>query len=289
MGFRFKAWMPPVFVIGVFVVVWALIYAPWGDESAPAWVQAVGSVFALIGAIWLPIIHSEHAEKNKKARVIGQLRMIAEDCYEQMWEVTSLFSHPGRDAAVINAYLRNGCEKKFLPVERAVAGFAIADVPPEHISSFSVLQRAVEQTSFVISLLPAWSEEGSCHPEITVAFRASRDLLGLIKAQLEWPAGVTDSGDKHFQIRYAALEARRPPLEPMFITGAKVFRRYSWGGENYPSHVHYQIVYPYGDEHPVEHLLEADFPPGWRDIRQAESVVRKAAEDEISYEYNRWL
>jgi len=286
---RGELWFAPSLFIVLFGIFWALVYAPWGSESAPAWVQAIGSVLAIIGAVCLPIIHSQHTAKEAEAKVIGQLRIICEDCYEQMWALTALFSVPGKDCSSISAYLSNGRDKDWLPIKKAVSGFNITDIPPEHIKAFSTLQLAIEQSTFVLSQLRAWVDEGSSHPEIVVTLRARRDLLALTKASLHWPEGVSDKRDRHFQTTYSAIELANPPLEPMNIHGAKVYRRYSWdNGRSYPSHVVFQVVFQYGDEHPIEHLLEADLPPTWRTFDSAEAAVRHGAEQYIIAVANDW-
>ncbi|OLU23843.1 hypothetical protein [Pseudomonas sp. PA27(2017)] len=52
-GWQFfqRAWFLPVAVIALFLLVWALIYAPWDSPAAPAWVQAIGSVAAILSAV----------------------------------------------------------------------------------------------------------------------------------------------------------------------------------------------------------------------------------------------
>jgi type II secretory pathway pseudopilin PulG len=39
----------PLAVLALF----GLFFLPWGDESAPSWVQAIGSVVAIIAAVWI--------------------------------------------------------------------------------------------------------------------------------------------------------------------------------------------------------------------------------------------
>lgn len=268
----------------IVVLMYALICLPWGSEFAAGWVQAVGSVLALMGAIWLPIIHSKHAEKQRLDSTLGKLRIVAEDCYEQMWQLSSLFFLPGRDAKSMSSYLSNGRDKVWLPIERAVAGISISDIPPEHIKAFSDLQLAVEQSVFVVSRLRAWIEEGSMHPEIVMALRARRDVLGLVKGRFPWPEGVSDSGDKFFQKKFQAAEINRPYLEPYPLLGAKIFRRYCWDEKGYPSHVYVQVVFPFGNAHPVEWVLESDLPPGWRSLQEAERAVLQIAEEQITHE-----
>lgn len=52
--FRHVSWRDcilPLIVIAVFLVMWALVYAPWSNPAAPAWVQAIGSVAAIFTAV----------------------------------------------------------------------------------------------------------------------------------------------------------------------------------------------------------------------------------------------
>lgn len=70
-----RAWLMPVVVIGVFLLVWMLIYAPWGAESAPDWVQAIGGVAAICAAVWIASqdSRSRARERVSRDRVIAEL------------------------------------------------------------------------------------------------------------------------------------------------------------------------------------------------------------------------
>lgn len=61
-----QLWFFPMLFMATFGVVWAVIYAPWQAEAAPAWVQAVGSIMAVIVAI---VVASQQHRKEEARRV----------------------------------------------------------------------------------------------------------------------------------------------------------------------------------------------------------------------------
>lgn len=55
----------------VFAVTYVLVLAINAGVVGAAWVQAVGSVLALIGAIFLPMAHSDRVAKKANSNYFG--------------------------------------------------------------------------------------------------------------------------------------------------------------------------------------------------------------------------
>ncbi|WNF45848.1 hypothetical protein RHP75_15895 [Pseudomonas sp. SG20056] len=90
----------------VLLPAWGLISLPWGGESAPAWVQAIGSVGAIAAA--LVIANHQHAvaERNSRAdeqdRFLGfasRLAFFALELEQIMSNVVADKHQPGVDLA----------------------------------------------------------------------------------------------------------------------------------------------------------------------------------------------
>jgi hypothetical protein len=56
----------------------ALFYLPWNSPSAPAWVQAIGSVGAIIAAWFVPLQHRKRMEMEKHENQILLIGVLAE-------------------------------------------------------------------------------------------------------------------------------------------------------------------------------------------------------------------
>ncbi|SDF23447.1 hypothetical protein [Phytopseudomonas seleniipraecipitans] len=72
-----RPWFFPMMIILLFIAVFGATYAPWGADAAPAWVQAVGSVAAIIAAWLIPQLHDHHREKKNREDVIASIHWVA--------------------------------------------------------------------------------------------------------------------------------------------------------------------------------------------------------------------
>jgi hypothetical protein len=75
-NFTFNPKLLLVSPVAVLLAV-GMFYLPWGAERAPAWVQAVGSVAAILVAVWLSERQSAHriheARQNRKDQALKVL------------------------------------------------------------------------------------------------------------------------------------------------------------------------------------------------------------------------
>ncbi|MDG9783084.1 hypothetical protein [Metapseudomonas otitidis] len=73
-SFTIRPWFWLVSPVGVLCFV-GFFHLPWGAESAPAWVQAIGSVAAIIAAIWIFYRQTEFQIQSKRDKEAQLLRL----------------------------------------------------------------------------------------------------------------------------------------------------------------------------------------------------------------------
>ena len=61
----------------IVVPIGLLLYLPWGSPNAPAWVQAVGSVAAIIAAWLIPYQHEQLRARKQKEDILSSVAWLA--------------------------------------------------------------------------------------------------------------------------------------------------------------------------------------------------------------------
>lgn len=79
--------------LGVLLVIGAY-HLPWGADSAPAWVQAVGSVAAIAFAWLIPYLHEREKEERKRRAVLGNLGWVALRVRNKLSRMHTVIQHP---------------------------------------------------------------------------------------------------------------------------------------------------------------------------------------------------
>lgn len=272
----------------VFATTYVLMLAVHAGEAGAAWVQAIGSIMALIGAIYLPIVHGDHVVKKRQQNVLCQMRLLAEDCYENLWKLTNCFLLAEKESQIIDAYLAYGKANEWDAIVTALNQIAIHDVPPDHLQTLTIMRTAAAHAVFVCGCLRAWKTDGS-NPEVVELLRSRRDKLGIKKSSLPWSEGVTGAIDNESQKRGIEYERERPPLNPMYMHGVKVYRQYIGINRGSPEAVRVQIVFPYGEDGLITFVLDREGCPGWQTLDEAEDAVRIKAMECISDINSRYL
>lgn len=90
--FRPRLWLvSPLAALSVF----ALFFVPWGAESAPAWVQAIGSVAAILVSVQIARSADRRADKARKERNQVHLQVVARLVEDVETDVGSFLSSIG--------------------------------------------------------------------------------------------------------------------------------------------------------------------------------------------------
>lgn len=232
-------------------------------EKAADWVQAVGSVIAILAAGYFPIRHHEIAQKKREEQTLGQLRVLVEDSYEKLWALTNCFLFPDRESRQISLYLQYGRAGEWPHIEMAVNQYPLELVPADHLSTLVVLRQAVSQALSICSQLHEWKDECS-NPELIEMLKGRRDLLCLKKTNLPWPKGVREQQDYYHQERGARIEKRFNQPNMREYCGYKVYVRWPVPDpDECPESAYVVIIPPDKSEGLIRGYAEREYYPGW--------------------------
>jgi len=84
----------------VVVPICLLLYLPWGSENAPAWVQAVGSIAAIIAAWLIPYQHEQMRARKQKEDLLTSVAWLAlrvKNSFDHMADVIGRSESDARD------------------------------------------------------------------------------------------------------------------------------------------------------------------------------------------------
>lgn len=128
----------PFMPLGIVV----LTLVPWGANTAPAWVQAMGSITAIFVAIWVVKAQANHQvlERRRKAyQYLFRARLVALHAVDEMRDITgSILGHKIADSNV-NYYLAS-----LANCQRELSGFTYSEmVDYEFAESWHSAYRAV--------------------------------------------------------------------------------------------------------------------------------------------------
>ncbi|HCL3413487.1 TPA: hypothetical protein N2A55_004540 [Pseudomonas aeruginosa] len=188
--------------------------------------------------------------------------------------LSNLFWIPDEEVGQMQGYLRAGRDHHWASTKAALSIISMVDIPSGHVEDFVTLRRAVEYSDFVARKLSNWVSEGSSNPEVLSAFRALLDLLGIMVSKLSVEGGVSYKlrNSREFGV---VNKSRYSQPEPIDIGGVKVYVNYV-RGEDFPSKIYLQLVYPFGDKHPLRHELNrGDGGYSWTSYAQAVEVVKE--------------
>lgn len=269
----------PVFV----VLVYGLLCLPWDSPRASAWVQAFGSIAAIVAAGYFPIRHYEVMSRKRQTAMLQLLRVLAGQAAEAIWLLTNTTLDPEREVTQMREYLRCRRDLDFAPLMASLSQISVTDLPPERVRDLGVIRDAVQFSSDVAGSLSDWINAGSSHPEVLIVLRGKRDQVDIVSGRL--PA----IDNKEIQPRTAGQEKEKDfpqPSEPLMVMGYKVYYRFSYEAplkEGFPQRAQLQIMYPADAKHPDVREVTANPKNGWADSIQAREGLRRQAQASITH------
>jgi hypothetical protein len=233
-----------------FVAILAIRTFGLNSGEVASWVQAFGSVAAIVFAAYLPIWHGRVSLKRRQDSLAEIMRVISDDAIESLCLLSSTFLCPERERSQMAKYEIFHRGRDWAALVDQLAQIPVAELSPTSARDLSYLKDAVSFGSFVASKIPDWIKDGGhSRPDVVRVLRAKRDLVGLIRSRLPVPYGLTSPELTHAQLVCQVSEMRRPSLEPLVIDDAEIYRRYVWKHElsAVPDYVYVQGIYAYMD------------------------------------------
>lgn len=88
-NFKFRPKLLLVSPIAI-LLAFGLFQMPWGDASAPAWVQAIGTILAVLAAWYFPYRHGLEVEQRAERRLVKEQRKKQKSYIERVEEICRL-------------------------------------------------------------------------------------------------------------------------------------------------------------------------------------------------------
>ena len=278
--------------------VWcfALIYLAWlmitvydlNSSDVASWVQAFGSVAAIVFAAYLPIWHGRVSLKQRQNSLAEIMRVISDDAADSLRLISNSFLCPERERGQMARYEVFHRGRDWAALIDQLAQIPVAELSPASARDLSYLKDAVSFGAFVALKIPDWIKDGGhSRPDIVRVLRVKRDLVELIRSRLPVPQGIDSQDLSLAQLTTQVIEMRRPQLEPIVIEDAEIYRRYVWRDElsSMPEYVYIQGIYPYFDSFGPSIL---EFDSGFSNFLDldlyVQAMCRRLHEEHISAE-----
>lgn len=252
---RVASWFRPIISVQNIVLLLAVLFIvalfDLNKGELASWVQAVGSIAAIVFAAYLPVWHGRVALKRRQNSLAEIMRVISDDATESLCLLSSNFLCPERERSQMAKYEIFHRGRDWAALSDQLAQIPVAELSPNSARDLSYLKDAVSFGAFVASKIPEWIKDGGhSRPDIVRVLRAKRDLVGLIRSRLPVPEGLESPVVIQAQLICQVSEMRRPPLEPLVLEDAEIYRRYVWKHElsGVPDYVYVQGIYTYMED-----------------------------------------
>lgn len=246
--FELRLSLPNVITIASVILVFYLVAKPNSAEMA-SWVQAIGSIVAIVVAAYLPIWHAKVALKRRQESLAETLRVISEDAVESLCLLANIFYSPEHEGSQMASYQNFHRGREWDSLVDQLGQIPVAELSPTAARDLSYLKDAVDFGSYVASLIPKWIDKyrGHSEPDVIRVLRAKRDIACLTRSRLPVPQGMVLPCMTHSQNSGNRAEMDRPPLEPIIFSEGEIYRRYVWGADSnsVPEYVYIYGVYAY--------------------------------------------
>lgn len=171
--------------IAVLLVFW-FFHLPWGEESAPAWVQAIGSIAAIFAAWMIPFLHEQARIKRESAELFesaGWLAFRVSNSLEHMADVIRCAEIEANPAAVVDRWRFLGQRNGWLLDVKAADDFPIGKFTGSDISYLLGIRGAAAFGLECAEVLDRWDFEQARAQGKEFPLR---DRMVFHKSQIDW-------------------------------------------------------------------------------------------------------
>lgn len=145
----------------VVILFWLLLYLPWGSANAPAWVQAVGSIAAIIAAWLIPYKHEQMRARKQKEDLlasVGWLALRVKNSFDSMANVIGRSESYARDR-----WLFTSQPKSWVIHRDAAREFPLMGFTSDEIALLLSLRAVTEFGVSCAETLRTWDFDDSPH------------------------------------------------------------------------------------------------------------------------------
>lgn len=226
------------------------------QESAVLWVQAIGSVMAIVAAGYFPIWHSRVAQARREESLLKLIQILADEAREAIHLLTSNFFAPEHELVRMDKYLQHNRDHGWLSLLGRIDQIPIAEVPSEAVAHLGTIREAVAFSYSVAERLPLWINAGSSHPKDVITLRAKRALVDIARSRINVVGCAEVNSNAN---RSEAIIKFEQPIIDYGVNDYTIYRRdFRFGLPDgaLPKKTMLQIVEPYSNSHPVTEYIE---------------------------------
>jgi hypothetical protein len=187
----FKRQLTVAGAVVVFALTFILMLAVSAGQTGAAWVQAVGSIVAIVGAAAFPYMHEADKVRLQRDRLRSLLLLLARDQLEPLRMLSSTVQKSVGDSSKerICSYLDGGWHFFWPAHQEALNAIPIADLEPYQVSVLGSLKVSAMSASEIISQLDHWDISGHSQIAYLVRLKTCTEMSSLSIEQLSRAGG----------------------------------------------------------------------------------------------------
>jgi len=139
-----------------------------GSVAAAAWIQAIGSILAIVGAGLFPYFHEAKKNRDRSYRLRSIMLMLAKNQKEQLRLLHSTLFNAVKDFGEdsINPYITNRWHMKWPAHIEALRSIPMSDLDPDQVYMLNEMKVGADFAWSVCSQLEDWNVIGDREQEI---------------------------------------------------------------------------------------------------------------------------
>lgn len=183
-SFIVRPWLWLVSPFAVLAGVW-MVYLPWESNSAPAWVQAVGSVAAIFTAWMIPYLHEQRRLEREKNQIFDSAGWLALRLENSLQHMESVLDRAAEEDAqqLVNQWLFLGQEDEWVLHEKAASELPMSAFTGADISYLLAIRSTAVFGAKCARIICSWDFAAS--PDIRGDFPLY-DRISFHKGQISW-------------------------------------------------------------------------------------------------------
>jgi hypothetical protein len=139
-----------------------------GSVAAAAWIQAIGSILAIVGAGLFPYFHEAKKDRDRSDRLRRVMLLLANNQKEQLRLLHSTLFNAVEDFGEnsINPYIANRWHMKWPAHMEALRSIPMGDLSPDEVYMLNEMKVGADFAWSVCSQLDGWDVIGDREREI---------------------------------------------------------------------------------------------------------------------------
>lgn len=171
----------------VFAITYVVMLAVNAGEVGAAWVQAIGSILALVGAAVLPVFHARVSAKQAERESIQLLSTFAHHAFDMLSLLNRVFEDESKWYERATSYLDSASDKEWNPLLLALTQMPLERFTAANALNLMVVRDVVHLAAEVAGTLVEWKVRGYVNKRLTEPLEGKIDVLAMVLQELPPP------------------------------------------------------------------------------------------------------